>query len=109
MFSFGVRIEALEDPLQPGWPNLKWDNRLRSAFLEELYGVFEDVHGGGGRIVTADQAPALSVRWKEFIKAHRAEIVAGKHWSLDDSDVTADLVPSDYHLSRPGKPDWPAK
>ena len=108
MFSFGVRIEALEiAAARLAEPQM--DNRLRSAFLEELYGVFEDVHGGGGRIVTADQAPALSVRWKEFIKAHRAEIVAGKHWSLDDSDVTADLVPSDYHLSRPGKPDWPAK
>lgn len=83
--------------------------QLSSDFLSWLYGVFEVTSGGGGQSATPGQARALSTRWQQFLAAHRADIMAGKRWFLDDPAVTADLVPPGWSFSRPGKQDWPPR
>jgi len=107
LYSFGSRMEMMDiavnrlaDPTPP---------ELIDDFLSVLYGVFEGTNGGGGQIPTPAQGQILAVRWRTFLTAHRADIEAGKRWSLEDPEVTTDLVPSGWSFSRTGKPDWPAR
>jgi hypothetical protein len=108
LYSFGSRMEMMEiavdrlaDPAAPP--------QLIDDFLSVLYGVFEGTTGGGGQIPTPAQGQVLSARWRTFLTAHRADIEAGKRWSLEDPEVTTDLVPSGWSLSRNGKPNWPPR
>jgi hypothetical protein len=108
LHTLGARIELLDIAAarlaEPQLPR-----GLSSDFLSVLYGVLDGISGGGGQSATPGQARALSTRWQQFIAAHRADIMAGKRWSLDDPAVTADLVPPGWSFSRPGKPDWPPR
>jgi hypothetical protein len=83
------------------------DEDVRNEVIGRLFGVFDEVRGFGGGFTDPAGIPAVSARWVAFITAHRAEIDAGKHFSLEDPAVTPDLVPRGWKLSRPGKPDWP--
>ena len=108
LYSLGSRMEMMDiavnrlaDPATPP--------QFIDDFLSVLYGVFEGTTGGGGHIPTPAQGQVLSVRWRTFLTAHRSDIEAGKRWSLEDPEVTTDLVPPGWSLSRTGKPDWPAR
>ena len=61
----------------------------------------------GGGFTAPVEVKTVSARWRAFIAAHRLELQSGRRFSLDDSAVTADLVPRGWKLNRPGKPVWP--
>ena len=96
-----IAVNRLADPATPP--------QLIDDLLSVLNGVFEGTTGGGGQILTPAQGQVLSARWRTFLTAHRADIEAGKHWSLEDPEVTTDLVPAGWSFNRKGKPDWPAR
>ena len=75
--------------------------------FSSLLGLFET--DGYSSCCLLDEATALAPRWKSFIAAHRADIEAGREISLDEPDVTRDLVPAGVTLHRTGKPDWPVQ
>jgi hypothetical protein len=85
------------------------DAPVASQVLRTLLGVFESTGGFMPDMITTEQSRALSSRWQTFINRHRAEIAGGMRLSLDDPDVSADLVPPNWSLSRPGKPAWPVR
>jgi hypothetical protein len=76
--------------------------------MSMLISVFDSDGSFIGSFVTNDAA-ALSARWRTFLAAHRADIEAGRPISLDEPDVTPDLITPGMTLGRTGKPDWPAK
>jgi hypothetical protein len=81
---------------------------MGATALDALLNVFAETTGGGGRTTLSDrEARNLVPRWRTFINMHRAELEARTEISLDSPDVTADLVPDGFSLSRAGKPPWP--
>jgi hypothetical protein len=85
------------------------DAPVASQVLRTLLGVFESTGGFMPDTITTEQSRALSSQWQTFIDRHRAEIASGIRLSLDDPDVPSDLVPPNWSLSRPGKPEWPVR
>lgn len=85
------------------------DATVASEVLRTLLDVFESTGGFMPDTITTEQSRALSSRWQTFIDRHRAEIAGGIRLSLDDPDVPSDLVPPNWSLSRPGKPEWPVR
>jgi hypothetical protein len=80
---------------------------MTDMMLDMLLGLFEN--HGSSRCCKTNQGRALSVRWRAFLAAHRADIEADRSISLDDPTVPVDLVPPGMTLNRQGKPDWPPK
>jgi len=75
--------------------------------LDHILGVFDSDGSYRCCAVPADAAQALSARWCAFLASRRADIELDRKISLDDADVTPELVPVGMKLSRTGKLQWP--
>ena len=63
-----------------------------SNALSWLFGALEIAGHGGSSDLSVDVKADLSQRWTSFIQSHRAELDAGKRFSVDDPAV-AGLIP----------------
>ena len=70
--------------------------------ISRLFGILQHSGTGGGDTLTPEAKAELAERWQTFIRAHRAEIDAGKQFSLDDPAV-AGLIPPGWKLTPRGK------
>jgi hypothetical protein len=82
---------------------------VAASSLHALLNVFGDTSVGGRTTIPANEARVLAQRWRTFVDRHRADLEARRKLSLDDPDVTADLVPDGWLLNRNGKPRWPSR
>ena len=82
----GARVEALEVAA-----GRLGSAELRSQMMFSLVNaVFDEARMLTTGPISDDEAAALSVAWRRFIEAHRAELSAGKRFSLKDPAVPPD-------------------